>query len=84
MQDAIELLKSQREHVGNSARVLEAIIAHCADIAHVAPFSAMRAAARRLRDRALALYATPKSNTIKTIRDFLEETITKLQQGTWF
>ena len=80
VQNAIELLKSQREHVDESTRVLEAIIAHCSDIAHIAPFSPARAVARRLVNRALALYATPESITNKTIQNFLDETIVKLEQ----
>ena len=78
--DAIEQLQSQHEHISNSTRVLEAIIAHCSDIARQAPRSSMRAVAIRLRSTAISLYATPKTNSSATIRDFLEVAIATLEQ----
>ena len=77
--DAIAKLNSQREHAGNSTRMLEAIIAHCSNIVRQAPGLAMRAAAARIRTTAMSLYSSPKSNHSTTMR-FLEEAIEGLNQ----
>lgn len=79
LQDAIEQLKSQREHVGNSTCVLEAIIAHCSEIASQAQRFALCAAATGIRTEAISLYATPKTNTSTTI-SFLEDVIARLEK----
>ena len=78
VQDAVEQLKTQREHVANTTRVLEAIICHCSDVARSAGALRIRELATRFRDSAISVYASSKGNA-SVIRDLLEETIAGLE-----
>jgi hypothetical protein len=78
LEDAVEQLKSQREHVANTTRVLEAIICHCSNVARGASATAVREVATRWRDTAITAYATSGSNG-RAIGELLEETIAGLE-----
>jgi len=79
LEDAVEQLKSQREHVANTTRVLEAIICHCSSIVRGASDIAVREVATRWRDTAITAYATSASNG-GAIGELLEETIAGLER----
>jgi hypothetical protein len=79
LEDALEQLKSQRQHLANSTRVLEAIICHCSDIARSVAAMSIRELATRFRDTAITVYASSRTNA-SAIRDLLEQTISGLEQ----
>jgi hypothetical protein len=78
LQDALEQLKDQREHLANTTRVLEAIICHCSNIARAASVSRIREVAIRFRDSAITAYARSVADP-RAIADLLEETIAGLE-----
>ena len=78
LQDAVEQLKGQRAHLGNTTRVLEAIICHCSNIVRAAPATAVHELATRFRDSAITAYAKSQENSA-AIRDLLEQTIAGLE-----
>lgn len=79
LQDAVEQLKGQREHLSsNQTRVLEAIICHCSNIVRGAPAATVRELATRFRDSAITAYAKSHANS-SAIRDLLEQTIAGLE-----
>jgi hypothetical protein len=77
LQDALEQLRGQREHLANTTSVLETIICHCSNIASRAAGARVRDIATRFRDLAITAYATSRST--RAIRDLLEETIAGLE-----
>jgi hypothetical protein len=77
--DIVELLKEQRKHVTEGARVLEAIISHCSELAHNAPAGKLQDVASRLRDNAISMYAVSKNN-IAAITELLERAIADLEE----
>ena len=79
LQDAVEQLKSERQHLANATRVLEAIICHCSEIARSVSALRVREVATRFRDNAITVYATSKVNVSET-QDLLEDTIAGLEQ----
>jgi len=78
LEDAVEQLKTQRAHVANTTRVLEAIICHCSNIVRGASDTAVREVATRWRDTAITAYASSRANS-GAIRQLLEETIAGLE-----
>lgn len=78
LQDALEQLKGQREHVANATRVLEAIICQCSSIARSAPVTRIRELAMRFRDSAITAYARSVADP-RAIADLLEKTIAGLE-----
>lgn len=80
VRDILELLRDQRAHVGEGARVLEAIISHCSELARTEPAGKLREVAIRLRDRAIAMYALSKNN-VGAIAELLEIAIADLERS---
>ena len=76
--DILALLKDQRTHVSEGARVLEAIISHCSELARQEPAGRLRDVAIQLRDRAITMYALSKTN-VGAISEMLETTIADLE-----
>jgi len=78
LQDALEQLKGQREHLANATRVLEAIICQCSSIARSARVTRIREIAMRSRDSAITAYAKSVADP-GAIGELLEETIAGLE-----
>ena len=77
LQDALEQLRGERQHLANTTSVLETIICHCSNIASRAAGARVRDIATRFRDMAITAYANSRSS--RAIRDLLEETIAGLE-----
>jgi len=77
VQDAVEQLKTEREHANEPARVLEAIICGCAEIAASVEgwgIPQLVDLANQLKESAIKLYAAASPNPVY-VRNLLESTI---------
>ena len=74
--DVVEQLKAEREHANDPARVLEAIICRCADVAATVEgwgVPQLGELAIQLKESAIKLYASSASPS--SVRALLERTI---------
>ena len=78
VQDAVEQLKNERNHIANPTRVLEAIISQCSEIARIGSRPHIREIAAQLRNQAVTAYARAEAN-VSRIGEMLDETITTLE-----
>ena len=76
--EIVEHLKDYRSDPADGARVLEAIICHCSELAREGPHGRVRDIAVELRSAGITMYARSKSNASE-IAGLLEKAIHDLE-----